>query len=125
MNVETISAQPNTPEWLKHRASCYNASELAAAMGLSKYQSRDDLIKRLATGITPDFIVVDGAEGGTGAAPLGFYGGHAHNREGGSVVVRDQPRGREVGRLPTGTALDVTGDARDGWRGRGIERRIP
>lgn len=24
----------------------------------------------LATGITPDFIVVDGAEGGTGAAPL-------------------------------------------------------
>lgn len=54
MNVETISAQPNTPEWLKHRASCYNASELAAAMGLSKYQSRDDLIKRLATGITPE-----------------------------------------------------------------------
>jgi glutamate synthase domain-containing protein 2 len=26
----------------------------------------------LATGITPDFIVVDGAEGGTGAAPLEF-----------------------------------------------------
>ncbi|MFD7866813.1 FMN-binding glutamate synthase family protein [Streptomyces sp. NPDC057682] len=26
----------------------------------------------LAEGVTPDFIVVDGAEGGTGAAPLGF-----------------------------------------------------
>ncbi len=26
----------------------------------------------LATGITPDFIVVDGKEGGTGAAPLEF-----------------------------------------------------
>lgn len=26
----------------------------------------------LATGITPDFIVVDGSEGGTGAAPLEF-----------------------------------------------------
>src|SRR6202008_3949501 len=26
----------------------------------------------LASGITPDFIVVDGAEGGTGAAPLEF-----------------------------------------------------
>jgi glutamate synthase domain-containing protein 2 len=26
----------------------------------------------LETGITPDFIVVDGAEGGTGAAPLEF-----------------------------------------------------
>src|SRR5690606_35041554 len=26
----------------------------------------------LATGITPDFIVVDGAEGGTGAAPIEF-----------------------------------------------------
>lgn len=54
MHVETVSVLPNTPEWLKHRASCYNASELAAAMGLSKYQSRDDLIKRLATGITPE-----------------------------------------------------------------------
>lgn len=26
----------------------------------------------LETGITPDFIVVDGAEGGTGAAPVEF-----------------------------------------------------
>ena len=26
----------------------------------------------LVTGITPDFIVVDGAEGGTGAAPVEF-----------------------------------------------------
>ena len=26
----------------------------------------------LETGITPDFITVDGAEGGTGAAPLEF-----------------------------------------------------
>ena len=26
----------------------------------------------LETGIVPDFIVVDGAEGGTGAAPLEF-----------------------------------------------------
>ena len=26
----------------------------------------------LATGTTPDFIVVDGAEGGTGAAPVEF-----------------------------------------------------
>jgi glutamate synthase domain-containing protein 2 len=28
----------------------------------------------IATGITPDFIVVDGKEGGTGAAPLEFMG---------------------------------------------------
>ena len=26
----------------------------------------------LETGITPDFIVIDGKEGGTGAAPLEF-----------------------------------------------------
>jgi len=54
MKTETIAVQPNSPEWLQHRASCFNASELAAAMGLSKYQSRADLIKRLATGITPE-----------------------------------------------------------------------
>ena len=29
-------------------------------------------IVKLETGITPDFILVDGAEGGTGAAPMEF-----------------------------------------------------
>jgi glutamate synthase domain-containing protein 2 len=30
------------------------------------------------TGITPDFIVIDGKEGGTGAAPLGIHGPSRH-----------------------------------------------
>jgi putative phage-type endonuclease len=40
--------------WLQHRAKSLNASDLAAAMGLSPYLSRADLIKRIATGIVPE-----------------------------------------------------------------------
>lgn len=52
MNV--IPMQQGTPEWHKHRARHYNASEAAAMLGLSKYQSRADLIREKATGLTPD-----------------------------------------------------------------------
>ena len=56
MNITSIpiSVAPNTPEWLAHRANCLNASDLAAAMGVSKYTTRAELIKRLATGIVPE-----------------------------------------------------------------------
>lgn len=55
----TISSIPialtqGSLEWLQHRASCLNASDLAAAMGVSKYTTRAELIKRLATGIVPE-----------------------------------------------------------------------
>lgn len=30
------------------------------------------MVSHLETGITPDFITVDGSEGGTGAAPVEF-----------------------------------------------------
>ena len=41
-------------EWLAHRAQCWNASDAPAMMGCSPYETRAALIRRLATGITPD-----------------------------------------------------------------------
>lgn len=40
--------------WLQHRAKSLNASDLAAAMGVSKYMTRAELIERIATGIVPE-----------------------------------------------------------------------
>ena len=56
MNISSIpiALTQGSPEWLQHRASCLNASDLAAAMGVSKYTTRAELIKRLATGIVPE-----------------------------------------------------------------------
>ena len=56
MNISSIpiSLTQGSPEWLAHRANCLNASDLAAAMGVSKYTTRAELIKRLATGIVPE-----------------------------------------------------------------------
>ena len=49
-----IALTQGSHEWLQHRANCLNASDLAAAMGVSKYTTRAELIKRLATGIVPE-----------------------------------------------------------------------
>lgn len=40
--------------WLDVRAQHYCASDAAAAMGVSKYKSRSDLMRQKATGYTPD-----------------------------------------------------------------------
>jgi len=40
--------------WLKAREGCFNASELSAAAGVSKYTSRAALLKQKATGIAPE-----------------------------------------------------------------------
>jgi glutamate synthase domain-containing protein 2 len=47
----------------------------------------------LATGITPDFIVVDGAEGGTGAAPLEFADHVGSPLQEGLLLVHNTLRG--------------------------------
>jgi glutamate synthase domain-containing protein 2 len=47
----------------------------------------------LATGITPDFIVVDGAEGGTGAAPLEFTDHMGAPLQEGLLLVHNTLRG--------------------------------
>lgn len=49
-----VPFQQGTEEWTQHRARSLNASDLAAAMGISPYLSRADLIKRIATGIVPE-----------------------------------------------------------------------
>jgi putative phage-type endonuclease len=48
MKVKLIQG---TPEWHAHRLAHNNASELAAAAGLSKYKSRSDMVREKATGI--------------------------------------------------------------------------
>ncbi len=47
----------------------------------------------LATGITPDFIVVDGAEGGTGAAPVEFTDHVGSPLQEGLLLVHNTLRG--------------------------------
>ena len=47
----------------------------------------------LATGITPDFVVVDGAEGGTGAAPLEFINHVGSPLQEGLLLVHNTLRG--------------------------------
>ena len=47
----------------------------------------------LSTGITPDFIVVDGAEGGTGAAPLEFTNHVGSPLQEGLLLVHNTLRG--------------------------------
>jgi glutamate synthase domain-containing protein 2 len=47
----------------------------------------------LATGITPDFIVVDGAEGGTGAAPVEFTDHMGSPLQEGLLLVHNTLRG--------------------------------
>lgn len=43
-----------SPEWHAHRAQCWNASDAPAMMGCSPYETRAALIRRIATGITPE-----------------------------------------------------------------------
>ena len=43
-----------SPEWHALRSECFNASEASAAAGLSKYQTRDDLLYSKKTGFKPE-----------------------------------------------------------------------
>jgi len=64
----TYSILQGTPEWHALRAQHFTASEASAALGLSKYQTRNDLLKQKAFGIV--------AEEDVGKAYL-FAKGHA------------------------------------------------
>lgn len=55
--MRIVNLTPNTPEWLAHRCTTWNASDAPAALSCSPYKSRKDLIAELASGITPE---VDG-----------------------------------------------------------------
>ncbi|MBP9714660.1 MAG: YqaJ viral recombinase family protein [Sterolibacterium sp.] len=52
--MQTHAVTQGSPEWHVLRASHYTASEAAAALGCSKYQTRSDLLQQKATGITPE-----------------------------------------------------------------------
>lgn len=53
--MKTLTLQQGTPEWLAHRRTTHNASDAPAMMGVSPNVSRNDLIKRCATGIEREF----------------------------------------------------------------------
>lgn len=55
MNIKAtiVEHAQGSEAWLAHRAKSLNASELAAAMGLSKYMTRAELVALKATGIAP------------------------------------------------------------------------
>ncbi|QHJ00078.1 endonuclease [Xylophilus rhododendri] len=52
--MQTHKLQQGTPEWHAHRAQHFNASDAPAMMGCSPYETRTQLIHRLATGIAPE-----------------------------------------------------------------------
>ena len=52
--MKIIQLTQGSPEWHAHRAEHFNASDAAAMLGISPYMSRDELLKRMATGITPE-----------------------------------------------------------------------
>lgn len=54
MNRITHDCRQGSNEWMQLRAKYFTASELSAAAGKSKYQSRTDLVKQKATGIVPE-----------------------------------------------------------------------
>lgn len=43
-----------SPEWHQHRATHFNASDAPAMMGVSPYKTRSDLLREIATGVTPE-----------------------------------------------------------------------
>jgi predicted phage-related endonuclease len=47
-----------SPEWHQHRATRFNASDAPAMLGESPHMTRDELLQRMVTGLSPD---VDGA----------------------------------------------------------------
>jgi len=53
MNIKAhiVEHQQGSDGWMQHRAKALNASELAAAMGISPYMTRAELIRQKATGI--------------------------------------------------------------------------
>lgn len=52
--MQTHDFIQGSPEWLAQRLNTYNASDAPAMLGCSPYETRSQLIARLATGIVPE-----------------------------------------------------------------------
>ncbi|MFM9922719.1 YqaJ viral recombinase family protein [Variovorax sp. H27-G14] len=57
--MDTLNLIQGSPEWHAHRASHFNASDAPAMLGCSPYQTRTQLLHKLATGQEPE---VDAAQ---------------------------------------------------------------
>lgn len=55
--MRTIDLIQGTEEWKAHRAAHFNASDAPAMMGMSKYKTRSQLLKEMATGIVEEIDV--------------------------------------------------------------------
>lgn len=52
--MKTLTLIQGSPEWMQHRAQAFNASDAPAMLGLSKYKTRNQLLKERATGIVEE-----------------------------------------------------------------------
>lgn len=52
--MQIINAIQGSPEWHAHRAQSLNASDAPAMMGCSPYKTRAQLVREMATGVTPE-----------------------------------------------------------------------
>jgi len=52
--VKIINLIQGSQEWHAHRAKHFNASDAPAMMGVSKYKTRSELLKEMATGLKPE-----------------------------------------------------------------------
>lgn len=52
--MQTLALIQGSESWHAARAKCFTASEAPAMLGLSKYMSRNELLKQKATGIVPE-----------------------------------------------------------------------
>lgn len=52
--MKTHNLTQGSPEWHAYRLEHFNASDAAAMMGVSQYETRTQLLHRLATGIAPE-----------------------------------------------------------------------
>ena len=52
--MKTHRLVQGSPEWLAHRSNFWNASDAPAMLGLSKYETREQMLHRLSTGIRPE-----------------------------------------------------------------------
>lgn len=50
----TLQAAQGSPEWHAHRAQALNASDAPAMLDCSAYKSRAELVRQMATGVTPE-----------------------------------------------------------------------
>ena len=93
-----------TPQWHAFRAKHFTASESAAMLGISTYQTRSDLLKAKATGYTPE---VDAA------TQRRFNAGH--DAEAGARQIAEQEIGQDLypitaSRIVDGLALSASYD---------------